>query len=151
MLRVMKAGWARSRNTRFSPSNSFRGMGPLSHFPPAQGSPAQTHGSLDLGMRVPSSLILSLMLNRRRRSTLGWGGEKSGKIVNRLRREEEELGGGEAVAGTGPPQRRPARTEAGAHSMLARAHELTHSGCDCLSSVVPSKGPWPPSLEESGG
>lgn len=40
-------------------------------FPPL---PAHTYGSLDLGMRVPSSLIRSLMLNRRRRSTGGGGG-----------------------------------------------------------------------------
>lgn len=33
--------------------------------------------------------------------------------------------------------------------MLAKAHTLTHLGCDCLSSAVPLKGPWPLSLEES--
>ena len=31
-----------------------------------------THGSLDLGMRVPNSLMRSLMLKRRRRSTAGY-------------------------------------------------------------------------------
>lgn len=57
---------------------------------------------------------------------------------------------GEAVAGRGPPRKARVWIKAGRHSTLAGAYTCTHLGCDCLFSVVPSKGPWPLSLEESG-
>lgn len=45
------------------------------------------------------------MLNRRRRSTLGVRGEKSRKVVNGLRGEEEDLGGWERLLqGEAPPK-----------------------------------------------
>ena len=113
------------------------------------GLPAKTHGSLDLGMRVPSSLILSLMLNRLRRSTLEKGEKKEWVRINRPRREEEKLGHWRTAAGKGAPRQEGAQSEKGLQSMLARARALTHLGCDCPSSAVPSKGPWPLFLEEN--
>lgn len=133
-----------------SPRNDFRGVGTLLHLLPAWGFPAHTHGSLDLGMRVPSSLILSLMLNRLRRSTLKAGERKNGKELSIGQGGKRNWGVGQLLQGGAPPKQVRVQSKAGPNNMLAKAHTLTHLGCDCLSSAVPSKGPWPLSLEESG-
>lgn len=73
--------------------------------PPPSGLPAQTHGSLDLGMRVPSSLILSLMLNRLRRSTLEVEERKKEWQSHQWAEEGRgETGVGRLLQGEAPPK-----------------------------------------------
>lgn len=101
-------------------------------------------------MRVPSSLILSLMLNRLRRSTTEAGERKSCQQAKEERRETGVLG---SCCGESRPPPRQGRLGHRVRQGCINADESMHSylGCDCPSSAVPSEEPWPLSLEESGG
>lgn len=158
-LRVREAGWegAEEQNCEVVPTQgSPLGMtlgkqGPPRHLLLARGSRPDSRVT---GLGDECAQLLDPVVNVESPATfnLGGRGNQSGKESSTgqggKKRNWDMVG--KLLQGGDPQGRLGQRARQGCTACW-QGHALTHLDCDCPSSAVPSKGPWPLSLEESRG